>query len=148
MVYKKKKKIARGQFWPPVIVVACVCPSIRHQVCQRDNSSPVQARPTKFGPKMRNTLVKVSIVFGGNRPWPSRSNLTSKSKFTPFLTRLHHNSSPIQARITKFGPEVQNNLVKIPVDLGGQLTLTFKVKFDLTSWIFWIHHYWKYITTI
>ena len=46
--------ITRGQYWPPGIVVACVCPSVpppvRHQVCPRDNSSPVQARITKFRP--------------------------------------------------------------------------------------------------
>ena len=93
--------------------------SDRHQVCPRDNSSPVQARITKFGPKMQNTLVKVLIVLGGNQPWPSRSNLRSKSKFTPFWVCPHHNSSPIQARITKFGPEVQNTLVKVPIVLGG-----------------------------
>ena len=95
---------------------------VRHQVCPRDNSSPVQARITKFGPKMQNTLVKVPIVFGGNQPWPSRSNLRSKSKFTPFWAYPHHNSSPIQAtwaRITKFGPEVQNTKIKIPIVLGG-----------------------------
>ena len=113
----------RGQFWPPGIVVACVCPSVRrsvrHQVCPRDNSSPVQARITKFGPKMQNTLVKVPIVLGGNRPWPSRSTLRSKSKFAPFWACPHRNSSPIQARITKFGPEMQNTLVKIPIVLGG-----------------------------
>ena len=40
------------------------------------------------------------------------------------------NSSPVQARITKFGPEKQNTLVKFPIVLGGQLTLTFKVKFN------------------
>ena len=28
------------------------------------------------------------------------------------------NLSPIQSRITKFGPEVQNNLVKIPIVFG------------------------------
>ena len=28
------------------------------------------------------------------------------------------NSWPIQARFTKFEPEVQNNLVKIPIGLG------------------------------
>ena len=109
----------RGQFWPPGIVVAPVRLSVRHQVCPRDNSSPVQARITKFGPKMQNTLVKVPIVFGGNQPWPSRSNLRSKSKFTPFWACPHHNSSPIQARITKFGPEVQNTKIKIPIVLGG-----------------------------
>ena len=43
----------RGQYWPSGIVVACVRPSVRpsvrHQVCPRDNSSPVQAKITKFG---------------------------------------------------------------------------------------------------
>ena len=107
----------RGQFWPPGIVVACVRPSVRHQVCPRDNSSPVEARITKFRPKMQNTVVKVLLVLGGNQP--SRPNLRSKSKFTPFWACPHHNSSPIQARITKFGPEVQNTLVKIPIVLGG-----------------------------
>ena len=52
-----------GQFWPSVIVVACVVhPSVHHQVCPRYNSSPVQARLTKFGPKMQNALLKVPIV--------------------------------------------------------------------------------------
>ena len=37
---------------------------------------PVQARITKFVPKMQNTLVKVPIALGGNKPWPSRSNVT------------------------------------------------------------------------
>ena len=36
---------------------------IRHQVCQRENSSPVQAGITKFGP-----LVKIPIVLRGD--WP------------------------------------------------------------------------------
>ena len=44
-----------SQFWPWGIVVACICPSvspsmIRHQLCPCDNSLPVQARITKFGP--------------------------------------------------------------------------------------------------
>ena len=133
----------RFPFYPrPVLAFGycrCPCPSVhpsvRHQVCPHDNSSPVQARITKFGPKMQNTLVKVPIVLGGNQSWPSRSNLRSKSKFTPFWACPHHNSSPIQARITKFGPEVQNTLVKIPIVLGGKWpwpsrsNLTYKVNF-------------------
>ena len=101
----------------------CVCPCVCQSVCQslacpRDNSGPVQARVSKFGPKMQKTLVKVPIVLGGNWPWPSRSNLTSKSEFTHFWAYPDHNSSPIQVRITKFGPEVQNSLVKVPIILG------------------------------
>ena len=99
-----------------VCVCLCVCQSF---ACPRDNSGPVQARIAKFGPKMQKTLVKVPIVLGGNWPWPSRSNLTSKSEFTQFWACPDHNSLPIQARITKFGPEVENSLVKVPIVLGG-----------------------------
>ena len=45
----------------------------------------------------------------------SRSSLTSKSKVTPFWACRHNNSSPVQARITKFGPKVQNTWIKIIV---------------------------------
>ena len=99
-----------------VSVCLCVCQSL---ACPRDNSGPVQARIAKFGPKMQKTLVKVPIVLGGNWPWPSRSNLTSKSEFTQFWAWPDHNSLPIHARITKFGPEVENSLVKVPIVLGG-----------------------------
>ena len=54
--------------WPSGIVVACVCPSVspsvRHQVCPRDNPSPVQARITKFGPYVQKHLVMIPIVMG------------------------------------------------------------------------------------
>ena len=108
----------------PASVCVCVCLSVCLSVCQSlacpgDNSGPVQARIAKFGPKMQKTLVKAPIVFGGNWPWPSRSNLTSKSEFTQFWACPDHNSLPIQARITKFGPEVENSLVKVPIVLGG-----------------------------
>ena len=115
----------RGQFWPSGIVIACVCVCVRVCVCQslacpHDKLGPVQARIAKFGPKMQKTLVNVPIVLGVNWPWPSRSNLTSKSEFTPFWACPDHNSSPIQVRITKFGPEVENSLVKVPIILGGK----------------------------
>ena len=44
---------------------------------------------------------------------------------------LHHNSSLIQAKITKFWPEVQKKLGQDPHCFGGRLTFTFKVKFNL-----------------
>ena len=57
----------RGQFWPSDNVVACVCVTVRVCVyqslaCPHDNSGPVEAMVTKCGPKVRNTLVKISIV--------------------------------------------------------------------------------------
>ena len=113
----------RGQFWPSGIVIACVCVCVRVCVCQslaclHNNSGPVQARIAKFGPKMQKTLVKVPIVLVGNWPWPSRSNLTSKSEFTPFWACPDHYSPPILVRISKFGQQMHFSTVKIPVNSG------------------------------
>ena len=111
----------RDQFWPTGIVIACVCGSVcvyQSRACPLDNSSPSQARITKFGPEMQNTLVWVPIVFGDDRPWSSRSNLTWKSNFTSFWACSHHYSSAIQARISKFGPKMHLSTVKIPTNFG------------------------------
>ena len=98
-----------------VFVSVCVYQS---RVCPHDNSPLVQAKITKFGTKMQKTLVKVSIVFGDYRPWPSRSNLTWKSNFTSFWACPPHNSSAVQARITKFGPNLYLSTVNIPINFG------------------------------
>ena len=76
-----------------------VCLCINHKfVC----AIAVQVRITKFGSEVQNTLVKISIFLGGDLPWPwPRSNLTLKSKFTPFWAYQCNNcdnSSPIQGR--------------------------------------------------
>ena len=52
----------------PASVHPSVRQSVRHQVCLSDNSSPVQARITKFRPSVKNTLVKIPIVLWGD--WP------------------------------------------------------------------------------
>ena len=65
---------------------------------------------------MQKTLVKVPIVFGDDWPWPSRSNLTWKWNFTSFWACPPHNSSAVQARITKFGPKMHLSTVKIPIN--------------------------------
>ena len=98
-----------------VCVFPCVCQSL---ACPRDNSGPVQAKITKFGPKLQNTLVKVLIVLGGKWSWPSRSNLTSKSEFTPFWACPDNYSPPILVRISKFRQQMHFSTVKIPVNSG------------------------------
>ena len=50
----------------------CVC----HSVCQslafpHDNLGPIQARITKFGPKLQYNLVKIPIPLLSDQPWPS-----------------------------------------------------------------------------
>ena len=150
----------RGQFWPSGIVIACVCvcpcPWVCQPVCQsiacpRDNSGPVQARIAKFGTKTQKTLVKVPIVLGGNWPWPSRSNLTYKLEFTPFWVCPHHYLLPIQARITKFGPEVESSWLRsllfwVTIDLDLQGQIWFKKSNFLASPLLEIHNH--HITTI
>ena len=99
----------------------CVCPCVcvcQSLACPRDNLGPIQARIAKFGSKMQKTLVKVPIVLRGNWPWPSRSNLTSKSEFTPFWAFPDHYSPPILVRISKFGQQMHFSPVKIPVNSG------------------------------
>ena len=87
-----------------VCVCMCVRPCVYQSLaCPRDNSSHLQARITKFGVEVQNTLVDVSIVFRVDRPWPSRSKLTSKSNFSSFWDCPHDNLSLVQARIVKFG---------------------------------------------
>ena len=98
--------ISFGRFYPrPVLafgycrclrLCVCVCLSVcQSRVCPRDNSSPVQARITKFGAQIQNTLVKVPIVLWGDRPWPSRSNLTWKSILTSFWACPDDNLSSV-----------------------------------------------------
>ena len=103
----------------PACVCVSVCLCVRQSwACPSDNSSTVQARITKFGREKQNTLVKVPIVFWGNWPWPSRSNLTSNSKLTPFWACPNHYSPPILVRISKLGQEMHFSTVKIPVNSG------------------------------
>ena len=99
----------------PASVCLCVYQS---RACPHDNSPLVQARITKFGTKVQKTLVKVPIVFGHDRFWPSRWNLTWKSNFTSFWACPPHNSSAVQARITKFGPQMHLSTVTIPINFG------------------------------
>ena len=109
----------RGQFWPTGIVVACVCSCGRQsRACPRDNLWLDPARITKFELDMQNILVKIPIVLGVDWPWPSRSNLTWKSKFTLFWACPHDHSPPVEVRISKFWPKMHLSSVKIPVNFG------------------------------
>ena len=108
----------RGQFWPSGIVIAPVRPSVTKFV-HAITHHPFKLGPPNLDQRCKTPWLRSLLFWGGNQPWPSRSNSRSKSKFTPFWACPHHNLSPIKARIIKFGPEVQNTLVKIPIVLGG-----------------------------
>ena len=116
-IYRNRFVFTRGQFWPPGIVVACVCPCGRQSpACPRDNISPYQPRITKFEPDVENTLVKIPIVLRDD--WLSRSNLTLKSKFALFWACPHDHSPPVEVRIFKFWPKMHPSTVKISNNFG------------------------------
>ena len=142
IVFVSSWVFTRGQFWPSGVVVACVCVSVcscvhvcvcQSRACPHDNSPLVQVRITKFGTKVQKTLVKVPIVFGDDRTWPSRSSLTWKSNFTSFWACPPHNSSAVQARITKFGPKMHLSTVKIPINLVLIFTFIFNLETDFST---------------
>ena len=114
------------------IVVACLCPSVSPSVTKFVRA--ITHHPFKLGSlnlnhRCKRPWLRSLLFFAGDWPWPSRSNSTSKSKFTPFWACPRDNSSPVQARATQFGSEVLNTLVKIPVVLG--VDWAWHVKFNL-----------------
>ena len=115
----------RGQCWPSGIVVACVCLCVL--VCVCINYLLVRA--------ITRGLFKLgspNLDLRCKRPWlRSLLFLTSKSKLTPFWACPRNNVTPVQARTTKFGPDVENTLVKIPIVL--EVDWAWHVKLSLCS---------------
>ena len=72
-----------------------------------------------------------SVLFWGWLTLTFKVKCNFKSKFTPFWVIQRDNSSPVQAKATKFGPEVLNTLVKIPVVLG--IDWAWQVMFTIFS---------------
>ena len=117
-----------GRTWQTFLPEACM--AIGYYCCLRLSVRPcvnhllvcaITQDPFKLGSPNLNHRYKRpwlrSLLFC-DWPLPSRSKLSSKSKFTPFWACPPDNSSSVQARTTEFAPDVQNTLVKIPVVLG------------------------------
>ena len=137
MKYNPLMHFTRGQYWPSGIVVACVClcvcvrPCVNHEFVRAITPHPFKPGTPNLDHRCKRPWLRSLFVFLGDWPWPSRSNLTSKSQFTPFWACPCDNSSPVQTRTTKFGPEVQNTLVKIIIFVG--VDWVWHVKFNLFS---------------
>ena len=111
--------VTRGQFWPSGIVVACVClcvlvrPCVNHELVRA-----ITHHPFKLGSPNLDHRCKRPIVLGGDWPWPSRSNLSSKSKFTPFWACPCHNSPRNEVVISKFGTKMHLSTIQITTNFG------------------------------
>ena len=108
---------------------------------EKSFSSLVQARITKFGPEVQHNLVKIPIVIWDNWPWPSRSNYTPKSKFTPFWACPCHNSPPIE--VTNLEQKCILALFRSLPILGLiEIYLQFNFQFQTqTQWAIYVHHW-------
>ena len=85
-----------GQCWPPGIVIAHVCVTVSVYACINYLLvRTITHQPFKLESPNLNTLVKMPIIFGGDRLWTSRSNLTWKSNFTSFWVCPRDNLSPV-----------------------------------------------------
>ena len=124
----------RGQYWPPGIVVAWVRPSVSPSVTKfvlAITHHRFKLGSPNFDHRCKRPGLR-SLLFWGVIDYDLQGQmLTSKSKFTPFWACPHDNSSPVQGRTTKFGPEVLNTLVKITVVMG--VDWAWHVKFNLFS---------------
>ena len=106
----------RGQFRSSGIVIACMCVCVCQSLaCPQDNSSPVQARVTKLSPATQGTLVKIPI-FGGRLTVTSKVKFNFKLKLDQFRACPNHYSPPIQARISKFRPQMHFSSFKVPIN--------------------------------
>ena len=125
----------------PASVCLClrvfVCPCVyQSRACPHDNSQLVQARVIKCRTKVQKSLVKVPLVLGDDRPWPCRSNLTWKFNFTTFWACPPHNSSTVQARITKFGAKIILSTVKIHINYELDWFWSSSLSFSILKPIF------------
>ena len=130
-----------------VCVRVCVSLCVNHLLVRAITRDPFKLGSPNLDQRCKRPWLRSLLFIGGQLTLTFKVKFNLKVWIYCILSLFAHYSLPIQARITKFGPEVQNSLVKISIVLGGIWPWP-KVKFDLNVEFFWSHHYWKCITTI
>ena len=104
----------------------CVCvhlsvrPSITKLVCAMTHD-PLKLGSWNLDQRCKTAWLRSLLLFG-TIDLDLQGQIQCQNQILPssgFEVCLYHNSSPIQARITKFGPQVQNTLLKTPVAFGS-----------------------------
>ena len=84
---------------------------------------PITHQPFKLGlPNLRDRCTKTglrSLLFWGQFTLISKVSFNLKYKFIPFWASPDDNASPIEGRISKFRPDVQNTFVSRSLLFGG-----------------------------
>ena len=86
------------------------------------------------------------LVWGGWLTLTFKVKCNFNIKISPFWACPRDNPSPVQARATKFRPQVQNTLIKVPIVLRSNWPWPWRSNLAKIRQIFWFHHSWKYIT--
>ena len=110
---------ARGQFWPPGIVVACVCVCvcINHLIVRTITGHLFMLGSPNLVQRSKTPWLRF-LLFWGQMTLTFKVKFNFKLKIDPILSLPNHCSPPILVRISKFGQQMHFRTVKIPVNLG------------------------------
>ena len=103
----------------------CLCVRINHELVRAETHYPFKLGSSSLDQRYKN---------GGDRPWPSMSNLTWRWNCSSLWACLYHYSLAFQTTITQFGPQITIWPVKI---LINWLTLISNVNIKFET--FFIH---------
>ena len=116
------EKCRQVRFYPRPVLASgychrlCLCVCINLLLVRTITRHPFKLGSPNLVQRSKSPWLRFPIVLGSGWPWPSRSNLTSNWKLTPFWACPTHYSSPIQVRISKFGLQMHFSTVKISVN--------------------------------
>ena len=96
----------------------CVRPCVNHKLIRTITHHPFQLGSPNLDQRCKRPSLRSLLFFWDDWSWPSRSYLTSKSKFTLFWACPCHNSQPIEVTISKFGTKMHLSTVQIPTNFG------------------------------
>ena len=96
----------------------CLCVCINHLLVRTITRHLFKLGSPNLVQRSKTPWLRSLLFLLGNWPWPSRSNLTSNSKLTPFWACPNQYSPPILVRISEFGQQMHFGTVKIPVNSG------------------------------
>ena len=99
----------------PASVCVSVRPCVNHELVRAITHHPFKLGSPNLDHRCKRPWFRSILVFWGYWPWYSRSNLTSKSKFTPFWACPCHNSAPIEVTIFKYVTIMHLSTVQIPI---------------------------------
>ena len=102
-----------------------VRPCVNHLLVRAITQDPFKLGSPNLNHRCKRPWLRF-LLFGGDWPLSSRSNLTSKSKFSPFWAWPRDYSSPVQARPPNLDPMCKIPRLS-PYCFEGWLSLTCQI---------------------